>query len=140
MRDDLRNHTLWKHKWGWHNRGTILDTLVTERAQNNDRVTKGSEKDTIEDKRNFATFALDKMKLCTYHRKGKGRGKGKKKLSKVPRNLGLAHLVENERPDCTTLLLCGDSQVISQWTNGDFTEGGKYRKKVGASQRLLHQC
>ena len=29
--------------------------------------------------------------------------------------------------------------MISKWINGDFTVGGKYQKKVGASQRLLHQ-
>ena len=78
MRDDLRSQTLWKHKWGWHNGGTMWDNLVTEWAQNNDWMIKRSEKSTIENKRKFATFARHKMKFSNSHRKGEGTGKGRK--------------------------------------------------------------
>ena len=113
----------------------MCDNLVTEWAQNNDWMTNRSEKDTMEENRNFVTFALDNMKLCTFHRKGTGTGKEKEKLSKVPRNLGPADAVVFVRPDCTTLQLCGDSK----WVNGDFTVGGKHQKNIGAIQRHLHQ-
>ena len=49
-------------------------------------MTKRSEKDTIEDKWNFATFALDKMKWCTSHRKGKGKDKGKETVKSAEKS------------------------------------------------------
>ena len=121
----------------------MLDNLVTEWAQNNDWMTNRSEKGTMEEKRNFVTFALDKMKLCTFHRKGKGTGKGKEKLSKVPRNLGPADTVVYVRPDCTTAQLKHQKNIGAQlwweqnlgdskWVNVDFTVGGKHQKNIGA--------
>ena len=102
-------------------------------------MTKRYEKSTIEDKRNFVTFAQDKMKLCILHRKGKEGSKAKRAQSKEPRNLGPADTVVYESFGCATLQLCGDSQVISKWINGDFNVEGKYQKKIGAIQRLVHR-
>ena len=87
MKEDPRNHTLWKHKLGWHNRRTMWDNLVIEQAQNDDWMKKRSEKSTVEDKRKFVTCAQDKMKLCIFHRRGKEGSKAKRAQSKAPRNL-----------------------------------------------------
>ena len=108
----------------------MWDNLVIEQAQNNDWMTKRSEKSTVDDKRKFVTIAQDNMKLCIFHRKVKNQARAKRALSKAPRNLGLADTVFYERFDCTTFQLCGDSQVISKWINGDFTVGGKYQKNL----------
>ena len=137
-KEDPLNHTLWEHKWSWHNRGTMWDNLVTEWAQNNDWITQRGERSTIEERRKFATFALDKMKLCTSHEKGEEPSKGKGAQSKAQRNLGSGDTTVHEKPVCTTLQMCGDNQVISKWTHGDFTVGGIYQKKIGAIQRVLH--
>ena len=117
----------------------MWDNLVIEQAQNNDWMTKRDEKNTIEDKRKFVAFALDNMKLCIFHRKGKEGSKTKRAQSKEPRNLGPADTVVYESFGCATLQLCRDSQVISKWINGDFTVGGKYQKKIGDIQRLVHR-
>ena len=71
MKEDPRNHTLWKHKGSWHNRGTMWDNLVTEWAKNKDLMKKRSEKNTIDDKRNCETFVLGKMNLCASTEKEK---------------------------------------------------------------------
>ena len=54
----------------------MWDNLVIEQAQNNDWMTKRSEKSTVDDKRKFVTIAQDNMKLCIFHRKGKEPSKG----------------------------------------------------------------
>ena len=102
-------------------------------------MTKRYEKSTIEDKRNFVTFALDNMKLCIFHLKGKEGSKAERAQSKAPRNLGPADTVVYESFGCATLQLCGDSHWTSTWINGDFRVEGKYQKKIGAIKRLAHR-
>ena len=36
MEEDPFNHTRWKHKWGWHNRGCVWDKVATELAGDED--------------------------------------------------------------------------------------------------------
>ena len=62
-----------------------------------------------------------------------------KKISNLARVLGPADNAVCERHDCTTLQLFKDNQVISKWVNDNFTVGGKYQKKIGTIQKVLHQ-
>ena len=32
MRDDPCDHSRWKHKWAWHNRGNVWDKIATDWA------------------------------------------------------------------------------------------------------------
>ena len=40
MEEDPCNHTRWKHKWRWHNRGTFWDKMATDWAGKEDWMSK----------------------------------------------------------------------------------------------------
>ena len=127
-------HTLWKHCW-WHNWDAVWDKIAAEWAGTKDWMGKRSGKNTLADKHKFVIFALDRMDLCTIHRKGKGNGKGTRKGSKTPRDLAQADTIINKRDVGTTLDLCGD-----RWSaSGSIKVGKKYQKKIGTIQKNLHQ-
>ena len=62
------------------------------------------------------TFALDRVKLSTVHRKKrKEKGKGKNVNRKTPRDPRTQPSTRDEEP---TVQLCGDSEVASRWFDG----------------------
>ena len=95
--------------------------IAAEWAGTRDWMGKRCGKNTLADKHKFVIFALDRMDLCTTHRKGKGNGKGKRKGAKTPRDLGQPDTIINKRDVGTTLQLCGDRwsasglMVTIQW-------------------------
>ena len=84
MERDPENHTRWKHKWGWHNRGNVWDKIATDWAGREDWTRERKVKSTLDDLYKFVTFVLDRVKLSTVHRKTKGL---KKVEEKMPRDL-----------------------------------------------------
>ena len=84
MKDDPQNHTRWRHKWKWHNRGNVLDKIATDWTE-------------------FATLVLDGMRLLIAHRKRKGKVKGKQAGSRPPRKLGPADATVYTREDGPTV-------------------------------------
>ena len=58
---DAGNHTRWKHKWRWHNRGNVWDRIATDWAGEEDWMRARRRKNTLEDKYQFVTFALDRV-------------------------------------------------------------------------------
>ena len=48
MKQDPCNHTRWKHKWVWHNRGCVWDKLATDDAGKEDWISK-RKYDALED-------------------------------------------------------------------------------------------
>ena len=71
MQRDPENHTRWKHKWRWHNRGNVWDKMATDWTRKEDGVRERDVKSTRVDMYKFVTFALDSVKLSTAHRKRK---------------------------------------------------------------------
>ena len=66
---DPGNHKRWKHKWVWHNRGTVLDKIATGWAGEEKWMRARKRNSTLEEKYKFVTFVLGKMKLSIEHRK-----------------------------------------------------------------------
>ena len=98
---------------GWHNRGNVWDKIATEWAGKDDWMRTRSMKSTLDDKYQFVTFVLDKMKLSTVRRKKKSKGVGKKIKDKTPRDLGPAETTVHTRAGGPTVQLCSDRNVES---------------------------
>ena len=90
MKRDPEIRTMWKQKWGWHNRGNVWDKLATDWAGKEEWMIERKVKSTLVDKYRFVTSALDSVKLSTVHRRKLVEGKGKKIKEKTPRDLGPA--------------------------------------------------
>ena len=90
------------------------------------------------DKYNFITFILNKMKLPTEHRKIEKKDGDKKFKKKTPRDLGPADKTIHTRENGPTVQLCGDSNVACKWINGEFAQGTKYKDSIGKIPRILH--
>ena len=58
MKSDPDNHTRWKHKCGWHNRGCVSNKLATEWSGKKDWTSKRAICHAFEDKKRFATFRV----------------------------------------------------------------------------------
>ena len=54
---DYENHTRWRHKWEWHNRGHVLDKIAADWAGKEDWMRALKKKSTLADKYQFATFS-----------------------------------------------------------------------------------
>ena len=87
MERDPGNHTRWKHKWRWHNRGNVWDQISTEWAGEEDLMRARKRKSTLEEKYQSATFVLGSMKLSMSTERKRDEGIGKKIKHKIPRNL-----------------------------------------------------
>ena len=81
MRDDPLNHTGWKHKWNWHNRGNVWDNMSSDWAGEEDWISKRLDKTSSADKKEFVIRVLNRMNLSTVHRKVKVKEKRKGKTS-----------------------------------------------------------
>ena len=81
MRDDPLNHTGWKHKWKWHNRGNVWDNMSSDWAGEEDWISKRLDKTSSADKKEFVIRILNRMNLSTVHRKVKVKEKRKGKTS-----------------------------------------------------------
>ena len=56
MNNDPKNHTRWKHMWGWHNRGCVWDKVAAEWAGKEDLTSKSARCQASEDKKRFGHF------------------------------------------------------------------------------------
>ena len=100
--------------------------------------TKREVKRSLAERYQFATSALDKMKLCTIHWKMNSKGIRKKVKEKIPRDLGPPETTIHTRTDGPTVQKFGDSDVACEWTNGQYYLGQKYRGRIGQVQVTLH--
>ena len=69
MKDDPENQTRWKHQWRWHNRGNVWDKMASCWAGKKDWMIARKKQNSSDDKYNFITNILNKMKLSTEHGK-----------------------------------------------------------------------
>ena len=88
MKRDPENHTRWKHKWRWHNRGNVWDKMATKWAGEENWMRARKRKRTLlEEKYKFVTFVLGRMKLSIEHRKKKSEGLRRRSKIKHPETL-----------------------------------------------------
>ena len=87
MKTDPRNHTWWKHKRSWHNRGCVRDKVATEWVGDEDWICKRTRCQAREDKKRFVTFALKSVNHSTIHRTITGNNKKNKAEDTAPRTL-----------------------------------------------------
>ena len=125
MERDSENHTRWKHKWRWHNRGNVCYKIATEWAGEEDWLRARNMKSTLDDKYQFVTFVIDRMKRSIVHRNNKGKDIGKKVKDKTPRDLGPADTTIHTRVGGPDVQVCGDSDVACKWINGQYSLGQK---------------
>ena len=142
MERDKGNHTRWKHKWRWHNRGNVWCKIATEWAGEEDWMRARIRKSTLEKKYQFVTFVLDRMNLSIEHKKSKGIGK--KVKDKTPRKLGPADTAIHTRIDWPTVQLCGDSNVLCKgsvvnflWGRSTEEESDKFKGRETCPQRKM---
>ena len=69
MERDPENHTRWKHKRRRHNREIVWEKIATDWAGKEEWMSKRKVKNTLSDMYQFVTFAIDRMKQSTVHRK-----------------------------------------------------------------------
>ena len=72
---------------------------------------KESKTSTLADVHQFATFALDRMKLSTVHRRKRSKGAGKTVKSKIMRDLGPADTTIHTRDDGLTVQFCVETVI-----------------------------
>ena len=113
---DPSNHTRWKHKWRWHNRGCVWDKTTSERS--------GVE-DWSEKKKNARMqwtsgfrHAMMNVKLSVMHRPKIGESVKPSTERKEPIKFGPLDLLIALRSEGTTVQLCGHSNVAERWING----------------------
>ena len=110
MKNDLYNHTRWKHKWGWHNRECVWDKVAAEWAGKEEWCCKRIRCQNLEEKQRFVTF-VKSVNHSRIHRTRTGRKKEGKAKEQVPRKLGPAVKTSHTRGEGPTVQLCGDSEV-----------------------------
>ena len=120
MKGDPDNHTRWKHKWVWHDRGNVWDKIALEWGGEEDWMSAGKMKSTLANKYKFVTFALDSVKLSTVHQENKGDGKGKtvKEDTEGPGTRGHHH--PHTCAEGQVVQISGDSDATCKWINGIF--------------------
>ena len=126
MKSDPHNHTRWKHKCGWHNRGCVWDKLATESAGKEDwMIIKRAVCCALEGEKRFVNFSQDSVNFSTVHRTRKG---PKEKVDdKAPRDLDpRTQPFIHFREEGPTVHLCGDSEVAGKWISGHYSLGQKY--------------
>ena len=94
-------------------------------------------KSTLADKYQFVTFALDRMKLSTVHRKKKSKEIGRKVKEKTPRDLGPADTTFHTLADGPTVQLCGDTNVACKWINGQYSLATEVQREDWPSAKTL---
>ena len=67
MKNTPHNHSRWKHKWSWHNRGCVWDKLATEWVGDENWTSKRAKCQALEDKKRFVTFALKSVNHSTIY-------------------------------------------------------------------------
>ena len=87
------NHAGWKYKLRRHNRGNVWDEMATEWAGEENWMRARRRKRTLEQKYQFVTFVLGRMKLSIEHRKKKRKGIGttENTVRKLTTGLTLEH-------------------------------------------------
>ena len=138
MRDDPCNITRWKRERGRSNRGNVWDKIVTDWAGKEDWMRERKVKSALIDKSKFVTFAHDRVKMSTVHRKERGEGRGKKVNGKRLGDLGSADTTIHTRAEGPTVQPCGVSEVASKWVNGQYSLGQKYRGRISLIQKTLY--
>ena len=134
MQEDPENRTRWKHKWRWHNRGTVWDKMATRWAVRKKLMLARKEQTSLEDKVQVQHLHLERMKLPTEHRQTENKDKQQRLKKKTPRDLGLKGIAVHTRDEGSTVHFCGDSK----WINGEFDQGTKYKETTGKNHRILH--
>ena len=117
MRLDPGNYTYWKQTWRRHNRGCFWDKIANAWA-GEEEWTSRPKKKTEKDKKEFVTFALDRVKHTTIHRQKKEEGKHMKVAEMLPKELASAETSIPQDWGHATILLRGDSYEATQWING----------------------
>ena len=114
----------------------MWDKIATDWAGKEEWMRERKVESTLADMYQFVTFALDRMKLSTVHRRKKSKGIGKKFQEKKPRDLGPADTTIHTRADGLTVQLCGgESNVTCKWINGEYSMGQKYRGRSALVQK-----
>ena len=68
MKVDPNDHTRWKHKIGWQNRGCVWDRIASEWSGKEHWSIKTKRCQTAEDKRDFMTCSMSSVKHSVTHR------------------------------------------------------------------------
>ena len=127
MKRDPENHTRWRHKWRWHNRGNVWDKIATDWTGKEDWVREREVKSTLVDKYKFVTFALDSVKLFTLHKKKKkrkDRKEGKEKTARTwgPRMPPLTLERTRQQHSCVETMMLRANGSMGKYPRGTSTE------------------
>ena len=80
-KDDPCNHTRWKQRWAWHNRGCVWDKIATDWACKTDWMSERKKFFSLTDTTIIATFTLECVKVSGKKVDG---GQSSKRVKKVP--------------------------------------------------------
>ena len=108
-KDDPCNHTRWKHRWAWHNRGCVWDKIATDWACKTDWMSERKKNFALTDTTIIATFTLECVKVSGKKVDG---GQSSTRVKKVPQ--------------CS----CVGTEVAEKWINGQYSLGFKDRGKL----------
>ena len=90
-----------------------------------------------EDKYNFFTYILNKMRLSTEHRQTVKKKEEKRILKERHPGIWVPKTPLCTRDGGCTVQLCGNINVASKWINGEFVQGTKYKEILGKKQRIF---
>ena len=131
------DHTRWKHKFGWHNRGCVWDKIASEWRVKQDwhnkrKTSEGRGQETSWCLRcwvwNTQSYTGQKIGECV-------KSNCKKKETRIlgPRDESMSIRIED-----VTAQKCGDSKVAEKWINGHCTMGQKHKAKIDHIQKTLY--
>ena len=142
MRGDPNNHTRWKHKLAWHNRGCVWDKIASGWSGKEEWSIEKKKCHTAEDKRDL----LMSVKHPVLHRPKIGERSKPNKERKEPRQLGPPDDSICIRTEGTTVQMFGDSNVAEKCkrTKGKLgtcrkrsTRGGRQRWRIPSPRSTI---
>ena len=137
MTVDPTNHTRWKHKWWWHNRGCVWDKIASERAGQEEWSNKRRRCQNSVDKRACVTFAMMSEQHSVAHGPKIRESIKPNKERKEPKKLEPPDSSIAIHSEGTTVQMCGRN-VAAKSINGHYAMGQKLQGTIRHIQKTLH--
>ena len=122
-------------------RGTIVEIfgikIATDWAGKEDWISE-RKKGAFADKTKIVILALDSIKLSTEHRREKGEVKERKLMRRHRGVWDPRDTTIHTREEGPTVQLREDSEVASKWISGQYSQGQKYRGRIGQVQKTMY--
>ena len=130
MMIDLNNHTIWQHRWRWHNRGCVWYKIASEWSGAVEWSEERKKCQNAVDKCDFVTLAVTSVKHSVAHILQIGESIKPNKERKEPRTLDPSHLncPSHRRYHGTYVRRQQCGRKMDQWALRD----GKHTRKHGA--------